>query len=180
MYYTTNYSSPIGTVTLASDGENLVGLWLEGQKYFCSSLKKETLFSDEKLPVFSSVKDWLDCYFAGEKPDIKNLSLAPSGSTFRQDVWKLLCEIPYGEVTTYGSLAEQMARRLCRQHMSAQAVGGAVAHNPISIIIPCHRVIGANGSLTGYAGGMDKKIWLLTHEGAKTEKMTVPIKGTAL
>lgn len=164
MYYQTRYQSPIGEITIASDGENLVGLWLEGQKYFAGSIKEE-MYEKDSLPVFDAVKNWLERYFKGQRPEISTLPLAPSGSAFRQEVWRLLCEIPYGEVTTYGQLAEKMAKRLNRLHMSAQAVGGAVAHNPISIIIPCHRVIGADGSLTGYAGGLDKKIWLLRWEG---------------
>ncbi len=102
------------------------------------------------------------------------------GGEFRRTVWELLCEIPYGELTTYGQIAREAAKRLQRESMSAQAVGGAVGHNPISIIIPCHRVVGTGGSLTGYAGGLDKKIWLLKHEGVKMDGLTVPARGTAL
>lgn len=171
MYYQTRYQSPIGEMTMASDGENLVGLWLEGQKYFADSIKEE-MYEKDSLPVFDAVKNWLEQYFKGERPEIYELPLAPSGSAFRQEVWGLLCEILYGEVTAYGKLAEKMAKKLNRLHMSAQAVGGAVAHNPISIIIPCHRVIGADGSLTGYAGGLDKKIWLLRLEGAGIDEIS--------
>ena len=124
--------------------------------------------------------NWLNRYFAGENPAISELALAPIGGTFRQEVWRLLCEIPYGEVTTYGEIARKVAEKLLKTNMSAQAVGGAVGHNPVSIVIPCHRVVGTNGSLTGYAGGVDKKIWLLTHEGVNVERFTVPTKGTAL
>lgn len=162
MYYQTNYISPLGLVTLVSDGENLVGLWLENQKYFCSTVKEEMIPKDE-LPLFTMVKEWLDRYFAGWKPLPMELPLAPRGGKFRQDVWKILCEIPYGETVTYGNIAKKL------NVGCAQAVGGAVGHNPISIIIPCHRVVGVNGSLTGYAGGIDKKIWLLNHEGVDVD-----------
>ena len=112
--------------------------------------------------------------FKGEKPDIKELSLKPQGSLFRQEVWKLLCEIPYGEVTTYGKIAKVVAQKLHKEKMSGQAVGNAVGHNPISIIIPCHRVVGTSGSLTGYAGGIDKKIALLKHEGVDMTHYFIP------
>ena len=165
MYYQTKYSSPLGEITLASDGESLVGLWFVGQKYYGGSVHGEMLPKDD-LPVFAAAKDWLDRYFAGERPEIHELPLAPIGGAFRQKVWKLLCEIPYGEVTTYGTLAKKIAALEGKSSMSAQAVGGAVGHNPISIMIPCHRVVGANGSLTGYAGGIERKTALLTLEGA--------------
>ena len=135
---------------------------------------------NEELEVFSRAKDWLDRYFNGKKPEPSELPLAPVGGEFRRTVWELLCEIPYGELTTYGQIAREAAKRLQRESMSAQAVGGAVGHNPISIIIPCHRVVGTGGSLTGYAGGLDKKIWLLKHEGVKMDVLTVPARGTAL
>lgn len=114
---------------------------------------------------------WLDDYFAGNNPAIEALALAPIGNEFRQTVWQLLCEIPYGEVSTYGEVANLAAKRLGKERMSAQATGGAVGHNPIGIIIPCHRVVGANGSLTGYAGGINKKLFLLEHEGVDTSKL---------
>ena len=164
MFYSTEYISPVGKLTIASDGTNIVGLWLDGQKYFLDTLTEAPLVKDD-LKVFEQVKVWLDRYFNGEKPDIKELPLKPIGGEFRQAVWQCLCEIPYGEVTTYGAIAKKVAIELGKESMSAQAVGGAVGHNPISIIIPCHRVIGANGSLTGYAGGLDKKIQLLRLEG---------------
>lgn len=144
---------------MASDGENLVGLWFDGQKYFLSSIKS-SLEEKHNLKIFIDTKNWLDRYFAGKNPSIKEIPIAPQGSKFRQSVWKQLCKIPYGEVSTYGKIAQTLGK----EKMSAQAVGGAVGHNPISIIIPCHRVIGANGSLTGYAGGLDKKIKLLELE----------------
>lgn len=160
MYYTAHYPSPVGRLTLASDGENLVGLWIEGQKYF---VEQEGVPAD--LPVFRRTAAWLDRYFTGERPESRELPLAPAGSAFRQEVWRLLCEIPFGRTVTYGELArtlsEKQGRRTC-----ARAVGGAVGHNPISIVIPCHRVLGSGGALTGYAGGLDKKIKLLKHENA--------------
>ena len=181
MLYTATYPSPVGLLTLASDGMNLCGLWLEGQKYFGGSILKsassETLRKElpvfsrtsetlrKELPVFSRTSDWLDRYFSGKKPLPSELPLAPSGGEFRKLVWELLCEIPYGEVTTYGALAKKAAAKLGRSSMSSQAIGGAVGHNPISIIIPCHRVVGSNGSLTGYAGGLDVKRALLKLEG---------------
>ncbi len=169
--FSTAYASPLGRLTLASDGKNLTGLWIEGQKYFGAGLK---LSPDSSLPIFRQTGAWLDRYFAGEQPSPALLPLAPAGSGFRQAVWKLLAEIPYGETVTYGRLAKQMAALLGRASMSAQAVGGAVGHNPISIIIPCHRVIGSQGSLTGYAGGIDKKIYLLQLEGVPTSNLSSP------
>lgn len=163
MIYSMHYSSPVGPLWLACNGESLVGLWLEGQKYFGGAVEEE-MTENPNLPIFIAAKDWLDRYFAGQKPAISDLSLAPNGSAFRMAVWDILCEIPYGKVITYGDIAKKMAVKMNKANMSSQAVGGAVGHNPISIIIPCHRVVGANGSLTGYAGGLDKKIKLLEHE----------------
>lgn len=179
MYYTTTHPSPVGLLHLAGDGEHLLGLWLEGQKYFGGSVPGG-LTADHELPLFSQVKHWLDRYFAGEQPAISLLPLAPLGSEFRQAVWRQLCAIPYGETTTYGEIAKTLAARSNLPSMSSQAVGGAVGHNPISIIIPCHRVIGRDGSLTGYAGGLHNKVHLLEHEGALSSLFYVPTKGTAL
>lgn len=181
MFYQTNYETPLGTVTLAcdADGENLVGLWNEGQKYHGGSIPGSLVEKDE-IPLFDKAKDWLDSYFRGENPPIADLPLAPFGTEFRQEVWNILCEIPYGEVTSYGSIAKKMAERRGKKSMSSQAVGGAVGHNPISIIIPCHRVVGSDGSLTGYAGGLQKKIQLLELEGVDMSGMFIPKKGTAL
>lgn len=170
MFYSMQYPSPIGILTVASDGDNIVGLWLEGQKYFLDTLPQMPV-PREDLAVFSQARDWLDRYLAKQRPEIGELPLRPIGGEFRQAVWRCLCRIPYGEVTTYGAIAREVAAELGKATMSAQAVGGAVGHNPISIIIPCHRVVGADGSLTGYAGGIDKKVWLLTWEGA--ERTTV-------
>ncbi len=155
------YESPIGTLTLAGDGESLTGLWMQGQKYFGRTLTGKP--EKANLPVFGRATDWLDRYFAGDAPTI-DFPLAPQGREFSELVWKALVEIPYGETTTYGAIAKKLAGRLGRKMVAARAVGGAVGHNPISIIIPCHRVLGANGSLTGFAGGVDKKEWLLRHE----------------
>jgi len=179
MYYTTNYLSPIGSLTIASDGKNIIGLWMDGQKYYGGSVKDELEQKDD-LPIFETTKIWLEKYFNGEKPDVKKLPLAPIGSDFRKAVWDILLEIPYGEYITYGFIAKKLAKNMGKKNMSSQAVGGAVGHNPISVIIPCHRVIGANGSLTGFAGGIDKKVKLLTHENVNMSKLFVPKKGTAL
>lgn len=161
MYCSTQYASPLGLLTLCCHGEALVGLWLEGQRYFGGSVP-EPMVPDDRPPVLAQTKTWLDRYFANERPDPSELPLAPAGSPFRQAVWELLCTIPYGQTVTYGDLTGQLGR----PSTSSRAVGGAVSHNPISIIIPCHRVVGHGGQLTGYAGGLDKKLLLLKHEGA--------------
>lgn len=179
MIYTSHYTSPMGDILLAEKNGELIGLWLEGQKYYLGSLQ-ETLTAYDDSPIFKETKQWLDCYFAGERPSISALKLAPIGSQFRKEVWDMLCQIPYGELTTYGELAKKIAAKHGIKTMSSQAIGGAVAHNPISIIIPCHRVVGTNGSLTGYAGGIDKKIKLLTLEGVDMKALFLPKKGTAL
>ena len=179
MYYKTTCSSPVGELSLASDGDGLIGLWLEGQKYFEGSVP-EAMIEKDDLPLFDAAKKWLDRYFAGQRPAPSELALAPIGGEFRQNVWEILRRIPYGETITYGDIAKEMAARMKRGRMSNQAVGGAVGHNPISIIIPCHRVVGANGSLTGYAGGIAKKIQLLELEGVDMTNLFMPRKGTAL
>ena len=130
------------------------------------------------MPILQQAGRWLDRYFAGERPAVNELPLAPVGSDFRQEVWKILCEIPYGQTTTYGEIAQKLSARLGRERMSARAVGGAVGHNPISIIIPCHRVVGSNGRLTGYAGGLERKIKLLTHEGVDLTRLHSGALGT--
>lgn len=173
MLYTIWYDSPVGKLLLAEKNGALAGLWIQGQKYFPDALQKDMREKGDS-EILNRTKDWLDRYFRGEKPLIRELALAPEGSEFRKEVWKLLCEIPYGEVTTYSRLSQKIAAGRGLAHMSAQAVGGAVGHNPISIIIPCHRVVGTNGSLTGYAGGLDRKIRLLQMEGVNTEHMFVP------
>lgn len=177
MTYLCQIPSPVGQLYAASDGENIVGLWIKGQKYFESNLSEET--EAKELPVFQQLKDWLNIYFSGSNPDFLP-PLAPQGSAFRQSAWQILLSIPYGELTTYGAIAKQMEAQSGGKHVSAQAVGGAVGHNPISIVIPCHRVVGSTGSLTGYAGGIDKKIHLLKLEGVSMDHLFVPKKGTAL
>ncbi|MDR1042632.1 MAG: methylated-DNA--[protein]-cysteine S-methyltransferase [Clostridiales Family XIII bacterium] len=179
MYYSTTYQSPVGLLTLACDGDSLVGLWIEGQKYHGDAVP-ETTSGDGDAPVLGVAKKWLDRYFDGKKPEISELPLAPIGGEFRQNVWGILCKIPYGEITTYGEIAKKMAAKMKRKSMSSQAVGGAVGHNPLSIIIPCHRVVGSNGSLTGYAGGIGTKVKLLELEGADMSTLFVPKKGAAL
>ena len=164
VFYKTEYSSPLGKLTICAKNNHLVGLWIEGQKYFANTVNVE-MISEDSLEIFKKTKKWLDEYFKGNRPNTKYLNLSPIGNEFRQSVWKILCKIPYGEVTTYGDIARELATQKGIERMSAQAVGGAVGHNPISIIIPCHRVIGKNGKLTGYAGGLDKKIKLLKIEG---------------
>lgn len=177
MQYITEYHSPIGTLTIAGDGTHITGLWTQGQKYFAAAVGAEAV--KEPLAVFDRTADWLDRYFAGQAPKM-DIPLAPEGSAFRKEVWRILCGIPYGQLLTYGVIARQVARKKGIASMSAQAVGGAVGHNPISILIPCHRVVGANGSLTGYAGGIERKIELLKLEKSEIGHLFIPAKGTAL
>lgn len=174
--YRTKLTSPLGPLHLASDGERLTGLWIEGQKYFAAGLDK-TAIEQPELPAFQQAAAWLDAYFG--KRNLPPLPPpAPVGSNFRREVWKRLLEIPYGKTTTYGALAKEL--KAVGIPASPQAVGGAVGHNPISILIPCHRVVGSSGSLTGYAGGVEKKRFLLELEGAGLSSLYVPKKGTAL
>lgn len=176
MTYLTKLTSPLGPLSLASDGEAITGLWLAGQKYFAAGLEADTEERPD-LPVFRQAGTWLEAYF--EKRDLPPLPpLAPKGSEFRQKVWNQLLEIPYGKTTTYGALTERL--KAAGVPAAPQAVGGAVGHNPISILIPCHRVVGADGSLTGYAGGVDKKRFLLELEGVDMSRFYTPRKGTAL
>lgn len=163
MSYYKEYSSPIGKLTLVSDGIYLIGLYIDGQKYFLENIKEEMQRKDD-LIIFKNTEDWLNKYFQGLKPNIKNLKLKLDGSDFRVMVWHILASIPYGEVITYGEIAKKVAKIMGKNKMSSQAIGGAVSHNPISIIIPCHRVVGANNELVGYAGGIDIKKKLLDFE----------------
>lgn len=165
MYYMSSYKAPMGTLTLVSNESCLIGVWFEDQKYYMESVAKEDVVQQE-TDVLVRTKKWLDDYFAGRMPALITLPLAPQGSAFRKLVWHILCQIPYGQVRTYKEIANEVASYEGKDHMSAQAVGGAIGHNPMSIIIPCHRVVGTKGSLTGYAGGLDKKKALLQHEGA--------------
>ena len=177
MVYTDTYKSPLGDILLAADEIGLIGLWFEGQKYFANTLPGEHI--SRETPVLAEAKQWLDIYFSGKEPDFTP-ALHPAGSTFRQAVWQILLQIPYGQTMTYGEIAKKMAQMQGMPHMSAQAVGSAVGHNEVSIIIPCHRVVGTNGSLTGYAGGMEKKVALLKLEHTDMSGFFVPKKGTAL
>lgn len=180
-YYSCDYESPIGGITLCSDGVALCGLWMSGQKYFGDTIPGEMIPDDGTAEtVLGAAREWLDEYFADKRPEIKQLPLAPIGSDFRQAVWRILAEIPYGETMTYGEIGRLVAQRQGKKTMASLAVGGAVGHNPISIIVPCHRVVGADGSLTGFSGGLDKKIWLLEHEGVDMSRLYRPAKGTAL
>lgn len=177
MHYIYEYKSPIGNITMASDGASLIGLWFNEQKYFASTLSSKHEY--KLLPIFEKTILWLDTYFNGKEPDfIPQIKL--DSSTFRIEIWQMLQQIPYGTTLTYGDIAKKVAAKRGLTAMSAQAVGGAVGHNPISIIIPCHRLLGSNGSLTGYAGGIDKKIALLKLEGIDTSKLIIPKKGTAI
>ena len=161
--YTSRYHSALGDILLAADEIGLTGLWFVGQNYFADTLPAEQI--EQETVILAQAKEWLDVYFSGKEPDFTP-PLHPIGSPFRQAVWRILLQIPYGQTTTYGEIARQMEKLQNRPHMSAQAVGGAVGHNGISIIIPCHRVVGTKGSLTGYAGGLDKKMALLELEHA--------------
>lgn len=178
MIYADSYASPLGTITLAGDGSALTGLWFDGQKYFGSTLPRETARCED-IPVFAETKRWLDIYFSGREPDFTP-ELRYDLTPFRKAVCDIMLTIPYGHTMTYGEIAERLAVQLGKVHMSAQAVGGAVGHNPISLIIPCHRVVGTNGSLTGYAGGINRKVRLLELERADMRGLFVPKKGTAL
>ncbi|UWD48349.1 methylated-DNA--[protein]-cysteine S-methyltransferase [Clostridioides difficile] len=176
MQYISYYHSPLGKILLASDHIGITGLWFENQKYYAYKLNKEHKEIDSTF--FDHVKHWLDIYFSGKEPDF----LPPIhliGTSFQIEVWEILKQIPYGETTIYGEIAIQIAQKKELSQMSSQAVGGAVGH-PISIMIPCHRVIGKNGSLTGYAGGIDKKIELLSLEKVPIQSFFIPKKGSAL
>ena len=153
MAYFNHYDAPIGTLLLVSDGSNLTGLYMNRE------IPEET-----ELPVFTQTKQWLDAYFRGENL-VVDIPIDLIGTPFQVRVWELLKEIPFGQTRTYGQIAEQIARETGKTKMSSQAVGQAVGKNPVSILIPCHRVVGANGKLTGYAGGLENKKWLLGHEG---------------
>lgn len=161
MTFISHYDSPLGGITLAATSNKLCGLWFDGQKYFGSTLQGKN--EEEETPILHQTRQWLDIYFAKGQPDFFP-PIQLTGTPFQQTVWNILCSIPYGETRTYKEVAAETARQLGRPHMSAQAVGNAVGHNPISILIPCHRVVGTNGSLTGYAGGTDRKLALLQIE----------------
>ena len=175
--FTRHYDSPMGRILLAADEIGLRGLWFDGQKYFARDLPEKRI--EQETHALAEARRWLDVYFTGKEPDFLP-PLHPAGSAFQQAVWALLLQIPYGQTVTYGELARQLAEKQGRLRMSAQAVGGAVGHNKISIIIPCHRVVGTGGSLTGYAGGIDRKVKLLALEQTDMTRFFVPKTGTAL
>lgn len=197
IFMTTYRHDEVGELTIASDGEAIVGLWMEGQKYFGSGLPQPFERRDD-LPVFEQARGWLDRYFAGGRPDPLELPLAPRGTAFQRRVWGILARIPFGGLRTYADIAEQIAREDAEpsdgafpdgyepsrngvaRRGGARAVGTANGRNPISIILPCHRVVGSNGSLTGYAGGIERKLWLLRHEGVDVSRLVIPKRGTAL
>lgn len=177
MTYIFHYHSPLGGITVSSNGNEITGLWFDGQKYFGDTLPDN--YEEKTLPIFEETKRWLDIYFSGKAPDFTP-PLKMETTAFRKAVWKIMLTIPFGQTMTYGEIADSIAKQRGLAKMSAQAVGGAVGHNSISLIIPCHRVVGANGSLTGYAGGIEKKVQLLTMEKADMSAFFVPKKGTAL
>ena len=169
MIYYTVYNSPLGNLTIASDAANIIGLWIQGQKYFKENIKEEMVLNSD-IDILKQAVTWLDRYFNGEKPSISELNISPSGTEFRKTVWKVLCKIPYGQVVSYKYIASEVSKILNKENMSVQAVGSAIGHNPISIIIPCHRVIGTNGELKGYAAGLKIKSMLLKHEKVNIKK----------
>lgn len=177
MLYYKKVASPLGEITLRSDGEALTGLWFADDKHYGAKDIAGAALAD--LDVFMQAEAWLAEYFAGREPKI-SVPLKLQGSEFQLQVWRLLQDIPYGRLVTYGDIAKKIAAQKGVARMAAQAVGGAVGHNPLCIIVPCHRVVGANGSLTGYGGGMWRKVRLLELEKVDMSKLTVPTKGTAL
>lgn len=177
MLYYKKVASPLGEITLRSDGEALTGLWFADDKHYGAKDIDGEVLAD--LDVFMQAEAWLAEYFAGREPKV-SVPLKLQGSEFQIQVWRLLLDIPYGRLVTYGDIAKKIAAQKGVARMSAQAVGGAVGHNPLCIIVPCHRVVGANGSLTGYGGGMWRKVRLLELEKVDMSKLTVPTKGTAL
>lgn len=175
--YTATFRSPIGRILLEADEIGLTGLWFDKRELSAEAGRVEE--SEQHLSVFGPVRQWLTVYFTGKEPDFMP-PIHLNGTSFQRDVWDILLQIPYGKTMTYGEVAGLVARKRGIARMSAQAVGGAVGSNPISIIVPCHRVVGANGSLTGYAGGIQRKAELLALEGVDMDMFFIPAKGTAL
>ena len=169
MEYTHHYGSPLGGITLGGDGTSLTGLWFDGQRHFAATLDQER--EEKQLPVFKTAERWLDIYFGGRCPDFTP-PLEMKGTAFQKTVWEILLTITYGKTVTYGGIANLIAAKTGQRRPSPRAVGGAVGRNPISLIIPCHRVVGADGRLTGYAGGLEKKLWLLELEKAGASIIT--------
>ncbi len=168
--FTHHYATPLGGMTMASDGAVLIGLWFDGQKYFARipglAAAAQYEWTEASLPIFAETERWLDVYFGGREPDFTP-AFSVGGTPLRRAVWEILLGIPYGQTASYGAIARRVAERMGIPAMSARAVGGAVGHNPLSLIIPCHRAVGADGSLTGYAGGIGRKEMLLRLEGAE-------------
>ena len=177
MQYTVRYKSPLGDILLASDDAGLTGLWFEGQRYFALHLAADHI--EKETDILMQAKKWLDIYFSGHEPDFMP-PLHVEGSSFHREVCEIMLSIPYGKNMTYGEIAQTIASRRGIRKMSARAVGGAVGHNELSIIIPCHRVVGTGGNLTGYGGGIKRKIRLLELEGVNMTGFYIPRKGTAL
>lgn len=172
MHYVSHYESPLGAMTMASDGEHLTGLWFDGQKYDRSTISEDAL-AQPLLPVFTQTTQWLDSYFGGTDPGFTP-PISVEGSNFKKMVSSIMLSIPFGATSTYARIAAEVARRTGRTHMSAQAVGGAVGRNPIVLIVPCHRVLASDGSLRGYAGGVDRKERLLQMEGVNMSGLSTP------
>lgn len=177
MNYKKMYQSPLGVMWMRSDGQYLTGLWFEDSR---DSLKHKGEYVEKDLDIFNQTSLWLDIYFSGKQPDFIPAYRIENLTPFRKQVVDIMNRIPYGEVITYNDIAKEIAKQKGIDKMSAQAVGGAVGWNPICLIIPCHRVIGTNGSLTGYGGGIQNKIKLLEFEKHDMSKFIVPTKGTAL
>lgn len=178
MYYTQYDSDLIGPLTIASDGESIKGCWFENDKYFGIGTDEPFERKDD-LEVFDQVRDWLDRYFSGKAPDPRELPLDAKATPFQAMVREAMLDIPYGETSTYGAIAKRIEEETGKKS-SSRAVGGAVGKNPLCLIVPCHRVVGSNKSLTGFGGGLDMKIDLLEHEGIDTSTFSRPTKGTAL
>lgn len=175
--YIKKYNSPAGVIYMKSDGKYLTGLWFEGSR---DSSKHLGNYEEKTLPIFEKTKKWLDIYFTGKNPDFVPEYRIENLTPFRKQVVDIMNKIPFGKVITYNDIAKEIAKSRNIKKMSAQAVGGAVGWNPICIIIPCHRVVGTNGSLTGYGGGIKNKVKLLEIEGNDMSKFTIPTKGTAI
>ena len=173
-FYSANYNSKFGKIIIVASDTALVGLWFQGQKYECWSVQGENIKTLEEHQIIQRTKKWLDDYFMGLRPSPKQLPLEPMGTKFQKCVWEILLSIPYGTLTTYGEISKKVADIFDLKKMSPRAVGVAVGKNPISIIIPCHRVIGASGNLTGYAGGIDLKLKLLMYENVDTSNLNYP------
>ena len=173
MIFLQHYMSPLGGILLAADEIGVTGLWFDGSRFYADNVPGD--HDEQDTPILTEAKRWLDVYFTGKEPDFLP-TLHPVGTPFRRAVWDILLQIPYGQTVTYGEIARQMAEKCGKEKMSAQAVGGAVGHNEISIIIPCHRVVGADGNLTGYGGGMENKVKLLALERNDMSRFFVPKK----